>query len=110
MRSGRGERDLIPERLANGVGMDLWEANTHSFVVRIWLEEAAGDVGPATWRGHITHVLSGERRYLKDLDGIIAFIAPYLEAMGVRLEDRRRGRSWLRQLEARVRRSVTWQR
>lgn len=33
------------------------------------------------WRGHISHVSSGERRYLDDLDSIAAFIALYLEEM-----------------------------
>jgi hypothetical protein len=59
------------------------EATTHSFVIRLWLEHGAG--GHALWRGHITHVPSGARRYIQDLDGISAFIAPYLEALGTRL-------------------------
>ena len=58
--------------------MDAVESNTHAFVIRIWMEEGGG-VEADTWRGHITHVLSGQRRYLKDLDSIKAFIAPYLE-------------------------------
>ena len=63
--------------------MDLFEANTHPFIVKIWIEETAEEAGQATWRGHITHVPTGERRYLKDLDDITAFIAPYLEKMGM---------------------------
>jgi hypothetical protein len=65
--------------------MGAVESNTHSFIVKVWLEETAEEIGQATWRGHITHVPSGERRYLQDLDKIAAFIAPYLERMGVRL-------------------------
>jgi hypothetical protein len=65
--------------------MDLIEFNTHSFIVKIWLEETAEEAGQARWRGHITHVPSGERRYVQDLDDIAAFIAPYLEKMGVKL-------------------------
>jgi hypothetical protein len=65
--------------------MNQYESNTHSFIVKIWLEETAEEAGQATWRGHITHVSDGERRYLKDLDGITAFIAPHLEQMGVKL-------------------------
>jgi hypothetical protein len=60
------------------------ELDTLSFVITIWLEQSAGENGGTTWRGHITHVPSGERRYLDDLAEITAFIAPYLEAMGVR--------------------------
>jgi hypothetical protein len=66
--------------------MDLIEFNTHSFIVKIWLEEPSENHHKGKWRGHITHVPSGERRYLKSLGGIPAFIVPYLIAMGVRLE------------------------
>jgi hypothetical protein len=67
--------------------LDCPEGYTHSFIVKIWLEETAEEAGRATWRGHITHVPSGERRYLKKLDEITAFIRPYLQEMGVRPED-----------------------
>jgi len=75
--------------------MEPPETNTQSFIVKLWLEEIDEDVGRITWRGHITHVSSGERRYLKDLDGIADFIAPYLERMGARLGRRWRVRQWL---------------
>jgi hypothetical protein len=63
--------------------MDLYESNTHSFIVKIWLEETVEEDGRATWRGHITHVISDKRRHLKELDEITAFIRPYLEQAGV---------------------------
>jgi hypothetical protein len=75
--------------------MDQLEFNTHSFIVKIWLEEPAEDNRRATWRGHITHVPSGERRYLKNLWQIVAFIAPYLIAMGVKLNIYLRLQNWL---------------
>jgi hypothetical protein len=75
--------------------MDLLEFNTHSFIVKIWLEEPAVDNRRATWRGHITHVPSGERRYLKNLWQIVAFVAPYLIAMGVKLNLYLRIQGWL---------------
>jgi hypothetical protein len=75
--------------------MDLLEFNTHSFIVKIWLEEPATKSRRATWRGHITHVPSGERRYLKNLWQIAAFIAPYLIAMGVKLNFYLRIQEWL---------------
>ena len=74
----------------------LSENNTHSFIVKIWLEETTGRANRGTWRGHITHVPSGERRYLKSLDEIAAFIAPYLEEIGVRLDTGWRIRRWLK--------------
>jgi len=64
--------------------MDLSESDVHSFIVRIWLEEEASETQGAIWRGYVTHVPSGERRYIKQLSDLNTFIIPYLEAMGVR--------------------------
>ncbi len=66
--------------------MDLIEFNTHSFIVKIWLEESADDDHKGMWRGHITHVPGGERRYLKGLGEIAGFIVPYLASMGVQVD------------------------
>jgi hypothetical protein len=60
------------------------EFNVHSFIVKVWLEEEATKDSESVWHGHITHVPSGEKRYLKNLDQISLFIQPYLEAMGIR--------------------------
>jgi hypothetical protein len=60
------------------------EFNVHSFIVKVWLEEEATKNSSTIWHGHITHVPSGKRRYLKNLDEIALFIQPYLEAMGIR--------------------------
>jgi hypothetical protein len=60
------------------------ETDTQSFVVKVWLEETVEEAGRAKWRGHVTHVTSGERRYLESLSGIAAFIRPYLERWGVK--------------------------
>jgi len=76
--------------------MDLPEATTHSFIVKIWLEEVADESGDVTWRGHITHVPSGARRYLRNLDDIVDFILTYVEAIGVRPGRLMRLRRWLR--------------
>src|SRR5574341_775404 len=77
------------------VGMDSFEVRTHSFIVKIWLEETVEETGHALWRGHITYVPDHERRYVQDLDGITAFIAHYLQRMGVRLGLRWRVAQWL---------------
>lgn len=60
--------------------MDVQETSTHVFVIRLWTEEV-DEEGRATWRGHITHVLTGKRRYLDTMEGISAFIEPYLQPM-----------------------------
>jgi hypothetical protein len=63
----------------------LPEETTHSFIVRVWLESAADEGSRAGWRGQVTHVPDGKGRYVRNLDAVPAFIAPYLAAMGVRL-------------------------
>ncbi len=65
--------------------MDEIEFTAQSFIVRIWIEELAEEGGRGIWRGYITHVSSGRRSYLKNLDETGNFIAPYLEEMGIRL-------------------------
>lgn len=75
--------------------LDTAEAGTHSFVIRIWQEVTAEEGGPVSWRGHITHVPGGERRYLRDLADVMVFIKPYLAAMGVQFGIRWWLRRWL---------------
>lgn len=60
--------------------MDPVEVSIQSFVVKVWLEPEADK---PSWRGHVTHVPSGERRYVTTLSGVTAFIAPYLLQMGL---------------------------
>ena len=60
------------------------QPDTHSFVVKVWLEETVEEAGRARWRGHVTHVASGERRYLESVSSVAAFIRPYLERWGVK--------------------------
>ena len=81
--------------------MDEIESEAQSFIVRVWVEERAEKGGRGTWRGHITHVPGGERRYLKNLDEIGNFISPYLEAMGMKPGMHWRMRRSLRRLRGR---------
>ena len=81
----------VPEDAINGI-----EFRRQSFIVKVWLEPPEKDGGQARWRGHITHVPTGERKYVDDLDGITAFIAKHLQQMGPRAEFRRELRGWLR--------------
>jgi hypothetical protein len=62
--------------------MDTTESKVHSFIVKLWLEDAGDEKGSAGWRGHITHVPSGKRRYLKTLDDILTFVNPYVPEPG----------------------------
>ena len=54
------------------------EFEVHSFIVKLWLKDEARRQEMSGWQGHITHVPSGARRYLKDLDDIVAFVKPYV--------------------------------
>jgi|CXWK01.1.fsa_nt_gi hypothetical protein len=69
--------------------MEQYEFNTHTFVAKIWLEEMADEAGRASWRGHITHVPSGERRYFEELQVMSDFVSRYLEQMDVKIHHNR---------------------
>jgi hypothetical protein len=78
--------------------MDLAEGkgNAHSFVVKVWREEVSPSDGYAVWRGHITHLPDGERRYIKASTEVCTFIEPHLAEMGVALGIGWRISRWLR--------------
>jgi hypothetical protein len=82
--------------------MPLFEENTHVFIVRVWREPREIEGAAPEWRGVIEHAPDGERRYLKNLAEITAFIAPYLKGMGVQFEIRWRVRRWLNQWKRRL--------
>lgn len=76
--------------------MNGYEDHTHSFIIKIWTEKTTEETGRITWRGHITHVPDGERRYLKNLDDIQFFIKPYLERVGIQFGLSDRMERWLK--------------
>jgi hypothetical protein len=73
---------------------DASDDPAESFVLRLWIEEAAG-ARSRQWRGHITHVVSRERRYVRSLEDVGLFVMPYLERLGVRFGWCWRARRWL---------------
>ena len=81
--------------------MDSLEPDSQSFIVKVWVEDSTGEASRGVWHGHITHVSSQERRYLKNLGEIEDFIAPHLEELGVKLGMRWRVRRWLKRLMGR---------
>ena len=81
-------------------GMDFFETTTYAFIVRIWLEETTLVSGHAKWRGHITHVPSGNRQYFESLDEINTFIRPYLEGIGVKSGISWKIRRWVQRIKA----------
>ena len=88
------EGQSSPEQSAEGTLPRALELKFHSFIVKVWLEET-NQSGRAIWRGHITHVPGGERRYVRQLSEIETFIAPYLHTMGVGIGIRQRIKKWL---------------
>jgi hypothetical protein len=74
----------------------------HSFIIKLRFEKELGEAGPTTCHGYITHVPGGEQSYLRDLDGVAAFIMPYLEAGGVRVGLCWRVSRWLRALRSKA--------
>ena len=83
--------------------MEDEDGTSHSFIVKVWLERTRSAVHGPTWRGRITHVPSGERQYVDELDAIALFIVPRLAALGVRLSPVWRLRGWLLDLRRRRR-------
>lgn len=61
--------------------MDTPESEVHSFIVKLWLEDG-DETGTLICHGHITHVPSGERRYLRELDSILSFIKSHIAGNG----------------------------
>ena len=72
--------------------MDLFESRTHSFIIKIWLE----DEEQKTWRGHVTHVPDGARRYFENLNEILTFIGAYLQMPEVNPGEKKTLKRWLR--------------
>ncbi|MBI4671156.1 MAG: hypothetical protein HY741_05755 [Chloroflexi bacterium] len=85
MEPGQGKRELPADETASGARTASPESVSHSFVVKVWIEENPPEARHVLWRGHITHVTSRERRYFQNLDEVARFIAPYLVQMGIPL-------------------------
>ena len=73
------------------------EPDTHSFVIKLWLDDRDEVTGQVTWRGHITHVSSSQRQYFDNLSDLIAFLLPYFKAMNIKLPIIWRVIQWLSQ-------------
>jgi hypothetical protein len=61
------------------------EPKAHSFIVKIWLEQADTAEEKTRWRGSVTQVPGGERQSVHDLTEIGELIARHLRALGVQL-------------------------
>jgi hypothetical protein len=77
------------------------ELHRQSFIVRVWLEESAGPAGDSSWQGSITHVPSGEHKYISQLDDVTSFIAQYVNATGAQAE-KQAWRGWRHWLQGKI--------
>lgn len=90
-----GQYGMASEQPADdGDGQGLGP-NTLIFVVRIWPEDLAARGRRTVWRGHITHVPSGDRRHFESLDQPARFISSYLAERGWGATMGQRIRWWL---------------
>jgi len=85
--------------------MDLSESALHSFIIKLWLEADCNQSEPNVWRGYITHVPTGDRRYLKRLSDITDFVQEYVHDKHDRKDLRSRARNWLKRATAKGTRS-----
>jgi len=58
--------------------MTYFEAEAHSFVLRIWRENRDDPEAPDEWRGWIEHVQSEQRHYFRDLKDISQIVSVYV--------------------------------
>jgi hypothetical protein len=49
---------------------------TATFIVRMWSESTVDNNGD--WRGQVEHVQTGEKRYFREMDRVLEFIAGHL--------------------------------
>lgn len=61
--------------------MTYFEAEAHSFVLRIWRENREDPDAPAEWRGWIEHVQSEQRHYFRELGEIPKIVSAYIGDM-----------------------------
>ncbi|HVL99639.1 MAG TPA: hypothetical protein VM324_10150 [Egibacteraceae bacterium] len=54
--------------------MSVAEPASHTFLVRIWIEETVEEAAHLVWRGHITHLPDEQRSYVKTFEDIVRFI------------------------------------
>lgn len=63
--------------------MKSTDEETQVFIVRLWRERREIEGARPVLRGTVEHVVSGERRSIRNMDDVTAFVQPYVEAMGV---------------------------
>lgn len=90
-----GARNLLETQRTRGVTVDIGESKIHSFIVKVWLEDNEEDPDVTLLHGHITHVPSGERHYIREVSEVPLLIRSYLERTGIALESDQKVPLWM---------------
>ena len=77
------------------------ESQLHSFIIKLWLEEASDEGDRTAWRGQIKHVPGGEHMYVKTFEEIADFMSPYLKSTGIEFGPRVRVWRWIQRMRLR---------
>jgi hypothetical protein len=59
------------------------ESLSHTFVLKVWVEEFMEESRVARWRGRITHVLNNDYIYFEDLETLHTFLKKYLDKLNL---------------------------
>jgi hypothetical protein len=65
--------------------MSIARPTVISFIVKIWIDEDDDQDRTLTWHGSVIEVPEGEKRYVRELGEVTAFVAARLERLGVRV-------------------------
>ena len=76
--------------------MELFEDNTHSFVVKISVEEKPQEDGKQQWQGEITHVSSGSHYLFTQWEKMENFLRQHLKEVSLPPQPQLTWRRWLR--------------
>lgn len=82
--------------LEEPAAIDASDAPLQSFIVRIWVETSAQPGFCAQWRGSVQHVNSGDKRYVDDMEEIVAFFESHLAQHDIQRKPAER--AWWRKL------------
>lgn len=72
------------------------ELGTHSFIVKVWLDEPKEHETRADWHGQVTHVATGERCHFQRVSEMLVFLQLYLNELHIQLPFYWRIYLWIR--------------
>lgn len=72
------------------------ELGTHSFIIKVWLDEPKERTTQVEWHGQVTHVATGERCNFQRVSEVLAFLQLYLNELQIKLPFYWRIYLWIR--------------